>query len=437
MAKREILLPTMGEGIIEATVTQILVKKGASVEEDDSIMEVATDKVDSEIPAPEDGVVTDILVEEGQVVKVGAVIAILQTEGEDEEDDSVENEVSEETPKASEKVPFTQNIASVSEDIINSTSSFLSPLVRSIIKEENISEDEIKQIKGTGLEGRITKNDMLEYLKTRNVTTTAEKETPQQLVTAPATAPAPKPESKPVQASGSDEIVEMDRMRRLIADHMVDSVRVSPHVTSFVEVDMTKIVKWRNQQKEAFLKRQGEKLTFTPIFVEAMAKAVRDYPMINVSVGDGQIIVKKNVNIGMAAALPSGNLIVPVIKNADQKNLIGLAKDVNDLAQRSRTNKLNPDEITGSTITITNLGTFGNITGTPIINQPNVAILAVGSIDKKPAVIETPEGDTIGIRHKMIIALSYDHRVVDGALGGLFLKRVGEYLENFDDSVQY
>ncbi len=435
MAVLDILLPAMGEGVIEATITQVLQSVGNEVEEDDSIFEIATDKVDSEIPAPEDGTITEILVNEGDVVKVGQLIARISTGGEEQEPASPVVEAKIETPKLEpvkeELEVKSSSVAETADPVEPNT--FLSPLVKSIMKEEGISNAEINTINGTGLDGRVTKDDVLNYLKNRaNTPVVTEKEASVPTPTAPKAPEKSAVQAAPVALNDGDEIIEMDRMRKLIADHMVDSVRISPHVTSFVETDMTAVVNWRAKNKNAFIEREGEKLTFTPIFLEAMAKAIKDFPMINASVDGTNIIKKKAVNIGMAAALPNGNLIVPVIKNADEKNLVGLAKSVNDLANRSRNNKLQPDEIQGSTITITNLGGFGNITGTPIINQPNVAILAVGAIVKKPAVIETPEGDTIGIRHKMIMSLSYDHRVVDGALGGLFLKRVSDYLEQFD-----
>ncbi len=430
----DILLPAMGEGVIEATITQILAKVGTEIEEDDSIFEIATDKVDSEIPAPENGIISEIFVEEGDVVKVGQRIAVLQVEGEASENKMELTElVSESMDSPVEKIELneTDSLEGFEEraeskiDEINYVNAFLSPLVKSIIKKENITSNEINQIIGTGLNNRITKDDILDFLKNRNENTPA-LSAKKEVVKEPAEI------KSVVSMSAEDEVIEMDRMRKLIAEYMVKSVQTAPHVTSFVESDLTVIVNWRNKNKDLFLQTKGEKLTFMPIIVEAMVKAIKDFPMINVSIDGNNIIKKKNINIGMAAALPSGNLIVPVIKNADEKNLVGLAKQINDLANRSRINKLQPDEIQGSTITITNLGSFGNIAGTPIINQPNVAILAIGAIIKKPAVIETPEGDTIGIRHKMMLSLAYDHRVVDGALGGMFLKRVSDYLEAFD-----
>ncbi|MBN2668326.1 MAG: 2-oxo acid dehydrogenase subunit E2 [Bacteroidales bacterium] len=437
MSVIDIILPAMGEGVIEATITQILVQVGSQVNEDDSLFEIATDKVDSEIPSPEDGVVTEILVAEGDVAKVGQLIARIETNG--EEDTNVERE-SIQIEKVTIEEPILENVKAelVIEDVAiekslkskSDSSKFLSPLVRSIMSKENISFEEVSSIQGTGALGRVTKDDLLLFIKQKG---TSEKpiilkqeQSKQEHIK--------KQEEAPKVYSGQDELIEMDRMRKLIAEHMVHSVHTAPHVTSFVEADLTKVVNWRNANKVRFEKNEGEKLTFMPIFIEAMTKAIKDFPMINVSVDGNYITKKKAINVGMAAALPSGNLIVPVIKNADEMNLVGLAKRINDLANRSRKNKLQPDEIQGSTITITNMGTFGNITGTPIINQPNVAILAVGAIQKKPAVIETPDGDFIGIRHKMILSLAYDHRVVDGALGGMFLKRVSDYIENFDVS---
>ena len=438
MALIDILLPTMGEGIIEATITQVLAKKGDEIEEDDSILEIATDKVDSEIPAPANGIIVDILVEEGDVVKIGQKVAVLEIVGEDIEEKyedldanlapmgAVVEEIEVDKDFSLDK----QNVEQIDFDELRPSNSFLSPLVKNMIKEDNVSLSEINRIKGTGLNNRVTKEDMLNFLKNRNqkaINISEIKEQKTEVIQVVSNAILPM----------GDEVIEMDRMRKLIAEHMVKSVQTAPHVTSFVESDLTTIVNWRNKNKAAFLEKEGEKLTFMPIIIEAMVKAIKDFPMINVSVDGNNIIKKKNINIGMAAALPSGNLIVPVIKNADEKNLVGLAKKINDLAHRSRINKLQPDEIQGSTITITNLGSFGNIAGTPIINQPNVAILAIGAIVKKPAVIETTEGDTIGIRHKMMLSLAYDHRVVDGALGGMFLKKVSDYLENFDTNIVF
>ena len=426
MALIDIFLPAMGEGVIEATITQILLKEGDEVEEDDSILEIATDKVDSEIPAPEKGVIANILVKEGDLVKVGQLIAKIEIEG--KADDILEFDKKEKEPNKEiistdilEKDNSDKEIINKISELQNNNKSnlFLSPLVKSMVSKEQISLEELEQIKGTGFNNRITKDDILAYLSERKKEDFSLSQFNTEV-------------SEEIVSDSGDEIIEMDRMRKLIAEHMLNSVKTAPHVSSFIEADVTAIVNWRNRNKDAFLEREGEKLTYMPIFVEAMAKAVKDFPMINISVKGDYIIKKKNINIGMATALPSGNLIVPVIKNADQKDRVGLAKIINDLANRSRNNKLQPDEIQGSTITITNIGSFGNMAGTPIINQPNVAILAVGAILKKPAVIETSEGDAIAIRHKMILSLAYDHRVVDGALGGMFLKRVSEYLENFN-----
>ncbi|HAG16059.1 MAG TPA: diapophytoene dehydrogenase [Bacteroidales bacterium] len=430
MAKFELVMPKLGESIIEATITKWLKSVGDKIEEDDAILEIATDKVDSEIPSPVDGVLAEIFFAEGEVVPVGAIIGIINMDGDEQEKPS-KAEIAN-IPKI--EVLGEQIEASVNEitAIVNADSShlsnsgrFYSPLVRSIAKEENISIDELEKIPGSGKDSRLNKQDILNYLENRKApkATTTEK-TP--------SAPIAKTATPEVIASTGDRIEEMGRMRKLIADHMVMSKHVSPHVTSFIEADVTKIVNWRNRVKDGFQKREGEKITFTPIFIDAAAKALRDYPAINVSVDGTKIIFRKNINIGMAAALPDGNLIVPVIKNADQKNLIGLTKTVNDLATRARANKLVPDEISGGTFTVTNFGSFDSLTGTPVINQPQVAILGLGAIVKRPVVIETPEGDTIGIRSIVILSLAYDHRVVDGALAGMYLKRLREYLEHFD-----
>jgi len=453
MANIEILLPKMGESVAEATIIKWLKKEGDSVEADEPIVEIATDKVDSEVPAPEDGVITKILVSEDDVIEVGQPIAIFSTGGEESET-AVSEEENSSAP--AETIPAPAILEAVSAPVavkdnisLSSTENrFYSPLVKSIAKQEGILQSELDTIQGSGKEGRVTKSDMLSYLENRNENGVEKspsvilEEKPQ-----PKSATAPKAESKVkssnlssskvisapnVPSMEGDEIVEMDRMRRLIADHMVMSKSVSPHVTSYVEVDMTNIVTWRNKIKSQFLEKEGEKLTFTPIILEALAKAIKDMPGVNVSVDGNNIIKRKHINLGMAAALPSGNLIVPVIKDADMLNLTGMAKKVNDLANRARNNKLLPEEIQGGTYTFTNVGTFGNVMGTPIINQPQVAIMAAGAIRKKPAVIETEHGDLIGIRHMMFLSHSYDHRVVDGMLGGTFVKKVADYLENFD-----
>ena len=431
MAQFDLLLPKMGESVAEATILKWLKKEGDKVEIDEPILEIATDKVDSEVPSPVAGIISKHLFAEGSVAQVGAIIAQINTDA----------NASVSPSPAAAPAPVTQAAAvapvvtSVPVAFSNgplpksSGNKFYSPLVRSIAQQEGVPVTELEVISGSGMNGRVTKNDLLSHISNRGTAPVA---------IAPASAPAPaltKPAvtSQPaVSVSGNVEIIEMDRMRKLIADHMVMSKHTSPHVSSFVEADVTNIVLWREKIKKSFEKREGEKLTFTPIFIEAVAKAIKDYPYINASVDGTRVIVKKDINIGMAAALPSGNLIVPVIKNADRMNLMGITKTVNDLAGRARINKLQPDEIQGGTFTISNVGTFGNVMGTPIINQPQVAILAVGTIKKKPAVIETPYGDTIGIRHMMFLSLSYDHRWVDGSLGGSFLRRIADYLEQFD-----
>ena len=432
MAEIELILPKMGESVAEATITTWLKKEGDSIESEESVVEIATDKVDSEVPAPEDGIISKILVQEGEVAKVGQAVAIITTEGGASSAPTQTNESSAETtpsvaaPVANAATPA----APVAQSNYNDSERFYSPLVKNIASKEGISVSELDNLKGTGNNGRVTKADILDYIDNKG--SAPQQTTPSQ---APA-APQAKPEAvKPTPAksySGDVEIIQMDRMRKLISEHMVKSKHTSPHVTSFVEADLTNMVLWRNKVKSEFEKREGEKITFTPLFIEAIVKAIKDFPMINISVDGDNIIRKKNINIGMAAALPSGNLIVPVIKNVDRYNLVGLAKAVNDLARRARINKLTPDEIQDGTYTVTNVGSFGNVLGTPIINQPQVAIMATGAIIKKPAVIETPSGDTIGIRHMMFLSHSYDHRVVDGALGGQFVRRVADYLENFD-----
>ena len=447
MAQFELILPKMGESVAEATITTWLKNEGDFIEAEESIVEVATDKVDSEVPSPVSGTLVKIISNVNDVAQVGAAIAIIETEG------SGETEATTESVPAPAPAPEVEKVAAEIETQVaaaaqtvapaapnapiakNSNGRFYSPLVRSMAKEEGIGQAELDQIKGSGKDGRVTKKDVLAYLEGGR-TAPAPTATPAP-VTAPVTAPAapkaPAATATPsITPSAGDEIIEMDRMRKLIADHMVNSVQTSPHVTSFVEADMTKVVLWRNKVKKSFQEKHGEKITFTPIIMEAIVKAIQDFPMINVSVDGSNIIKHGNINVGMAAALPSGNLIVPVVKNADQLSLLGLTKAVNDLANRARNNALKPDEISGGTYTLTNVGTFGNLLGTPIINQPQVAIMAAGAIVKKPAVVETPEGDLIAVRHKMFLSHSYDHRVVDGALGGMFVKRVAEYLEAWD-----
>ena len=432
MAKFELKLPKMGESVAEATITNWVKNVGDTIEQDETVVEVATDKVDSEVPSEVAGKIVEILFQVDDVVQVGQTIAIIETEGGD-----AESVASPAANVAVEAVAKTVDVAKETTQVYFADSDkFFSPLVKNIAKEEGVSVQELEAIAGTGKDGRVTKNDILDYVKNRGsqaqsvVASTPAAAQVQPQVSKPVATPATK--AMPVSVNGQDEIVEMDRMRKMIAHHMVQSVQTSAHVQSFIEVDVTNIVKWRNKMKGIFEKRDGEKLTFTPIFMEAVAKALRDFPMMNISVEGDYIIKKKNINLGMAAALPNGNLIVPVIKNADQLNLVGMAKAVNDLANRARMGKLKPDDTQGGTYTVTNVGTFGSVFGTPIINQPQVGILALGAIRKVPAVIETPEGDFIGIRQKMFLSHSYDHRVVDGALGGSFVQRVAHYLENFD-----
>lgn len=442
MANFNLVMPKMGESVQEATITKWMVKPGDTVEEDDILLEIATDKVDSEIPSPVAGKVLKLLFDENSLVPVGEIIAIINTEGEGEVEESPakveaaakpEAKPEKEEPKETKTPEKTEEIKTAAEQPAEEekeesegagSGRFYSPLVMSIAQKEKISARELDSIKGTGDNGRVRKHDVLKYLEERGKKPTVEE---------------PKDE---VQKAGmpkvsvglqpGDEVVQMDRMRKLIAEHMVMSKHTSPHVTNFIEADVTGLALWREKTKDDFLKREKIKLTFMPVFVEAVARALKEYPGINASVDADKIILRKNVNIGFAVALKSGNLIVPVIKNADQKSLLGLAIELNRLTEAARNNQLSPDDIQGGTFTISNFGTFKNITGTPIINQPQVAILATGNIEKKPAVIETPAGDVIAIRHKMILSLSYDHRVVDGALGGMFLKRLAELLEEFD-----
>ncbi len=477
MAKYQLLLPKMGESVAEATIIKWVKNPGDYIEADDAVIEIATDKVDSEVPSPVSGRLVERLCKEDDIVQVGDVVAIIETD-----DDGLQDEenLSADTTQASystervattppqvtvtieeeqkqENIPGTELLekaqAFVPQRSVNDAPRFYSPLVKHIALQENISTAELDSIKGSGSEGRLTKDDLLNYLKdrsgtangisgqsyapTQNTATDELKPHTEEIKAQPAPVKeTPEPAiSAPTQTSsvsGGDEIIEMDRMRRLIADHMVMSKHTSPHVTSFVEADVTSLVLWREKIKNSFEKREGEKITFTPIFTEAVVKAIKDFPLINASVNGTQIIRKAAINISMATALPNGNLIVPVIKKADELNLLGLTKAVNNLAAKARLNKLQPDDVKEGTFTITNVGSFGNLMGTPIINQPQVAILAIGAIKKKPAVIETPEGDVIAIRHMMFLSLSYDHRVVDGALGGSFVKRVADYLENWD-----
>lgn len=438
MAEYKLLLPSMGEGVMEATIISWLFNEGDSVKEDDSVVEIATDKVDSDVPTPVSGKIVKILKQKDEVAKVGEAIAILEIAGEGE---TVAEQPQQ--PKTAEEVktelpqPTAEDIRELEKPLQNQPAAefsgdlYLSPLVKSIAQQENISETELKSIKGSGLEGRITKEDILAYVSSRGQVK-AEPKVDQTPAAQPVQAESAPVQAVPVQVGEGDEIIQMDRVRKIIADAMVNSKRISPHVTSFIETDVTNVVKWRAKNKAIFEKREGEKLTFMPIFVKAVVKAIQDYPLINVSVDGDKIIKKKNINIGMATALPDGNLIVPVIKNADQLSLSGLAKAINDLAHRARNKKLKPEDTQGATYTISNVGSFGNLMGTPIIPQPQVAILAIGAIVKKPAVLETPDGDVIAIRQLMFMSHSYDHRVVDGSLGGMFLKHVHDYLENWD-----
>ena len=451
MARFELKLPKMGESVAEATITNWLKEVGDNIDADEAVLEIATDKVDSEVPSEVSGVLVEKLFQKDDLVQVGQTIAIIEVSG-----GVAVDAPSEETSKAAEQVQQSMETAkeyvaapvvASKQDFANSDK-FYSPLVKNIAKEEGISFAELENIKGTGNEGRVTKTDVLDFVANRGNQITEQKVEAQ--VSEPKTAqngqaqptkaapaqPQATPATKavPVSVNGQDEIVEMDRMRKLISGYMTASLATSAHVQSFIEVDVTSIWDWREKNKNSFEKREGEKLTFTPIFMEIVAKALKDFPMMNIAVDGDYIIKRKNINLGMAAALPNGNLIVPVIKNADQLNLLGMAKAVNDLGNRAKAGKLKPDDTQGGTYTVTNVGTFGSVFGTPIINQPQVGILALGAIRKVPAVIETPEGDFIGIRKKMFLSHSYDHRVVDGALGGSFVKRVAEYMEAFDEN---
>jgi 2-oxoglutarate dehydrogenase E2 component (dihydrolipoamide succinyltransferase) len=462
MARVEMTMPKMGESIMEGTVLKWLKQVGDTIEQDESVLEVATDKVDTEVPAIHAGVLAEILVQEGQVVAVGAPIAIVETDAAN---------AGAPAPQATASAPSVNGAANAgvaevpylpeqgdpqaaqqAAGAVHQPGRFLSPLVLSIAREEGVSMSDLEYLPGTGKEGRVTKKDILDYVAGgKQALGAAASAQPPAASPAPApAAPAPQPQAAPAtkpapsspqpataskpapSVSGGQELIEMDRMRKMIAQRMVDSKRISPHVTSFVEADVTEIVNWRNKNKDGYKKREGENLTFTPIFIQAVARAIQDFPLINVSIDGDYIIKKRDINIGVAVALPSGNLIVPVIHNADQLNLNGLSKKVNDLANRARANKLKPEDLEGGTYTLSNVGSFGNVMGTPIIMQPQVAIMAVGAIKKKPAVIETPQGDLIGVRHFMFLSHSYDHRVVDGSLGGQFVRRVADYLEQFD-----
>lgn len=430
MALVEMVMPKMGESVMEGTILKWLKKEGDKIQQDESVLEVATDKVDTEVPATYAGVLKQILVKEGQVVQVGSPIAVIDTEADvkvaSSNSASGKNEVEKTVVQKDTISTVIKQEVSKQETKTTTSNRFYSPLVLSIAKQEGISMQELDQVSGTGAEGRVTKKDILAYLAQRTTgdikkVANVQTNTKNEYVSTPA-----------VSVTGNVEIVEMDRMRKVIAQRMVESKRISAHVTSFVEADMTNVVLWRNKIKDEFKKKEGQNITFTPLFMEAVVKALKDFPMVNASVDGDRIIIKKDINIGMAVALPSGNLIVPVIKRADQLNLVGLTKQVNDLAERARLNKLGPDDLTDGTYTISNVGSFGNLMGTPIILQPQVAILATGAIKKKPAVIETEQGDMIGIRHMMFLSHSYDHRIIDGALGGMFVRRVADYLEEFD-----
>lgn len=441
MALVEMVMPKMGESVMEGTILNWLKKPGDRIAQDEAVLEVATDKVDTEIPSTHAGVLKEILAQAGDVVQIGKPIAIIATEG--EEAATPGNAPATAQPVAEQIATTLENTLAAAQATVQGQAAegngrFYSPLVLNIARSEQIAMQELEAVAGTGKDGRVTKNDILAYLANRGK---------QQAAPQPQQQPAPQvqvqaqvqPQQQPVEQvkpapsySGNADIIQMDRMRKMIAQRMVDSKRISPHVTSFVEADLTNVVHWRSANVRAFKEREGQNLTFTPIFIWAVAKALRDFPMVNSSVEGDNIIVKKDINIGMAVALPSGNLIVPVIRNADQLNLTGLTYRVNDLAKRARENKLGPDDLSGGTYTVSNIGSFGNVMGTPIILQPQVAILSLGAIQKKPAVIETPQGDLIGIRHMMFLSHSYDHRIIDGALGGMFVRKVADYLEQFD-----
>jgi 2-oxoglutarate dehydrogenase E2 component (dihydrolipoamide succinyltransferase) len=445
MANFEVIMPKMGESIEEATITKWFVKEGDKVEEDDVLLEIATDKVDSEIPSPVEGVVQKIMYQQDETVAVGSVIAIIDLDGEGGEEAKTKETDQSETKKEEEEIKVeepqaTELLTEKKEPVASRSDSsgrFYSPLVRKIAFEEEISQEELDSIEGSGLNGRVQKKDILSFISSRGEKTEpsqkqqAQPQAQQEQPTASAQPEKPRVASS---VSAEDEIVQMDRMRKLIAEHMVNSKQVSAHVTNMLEVDVTNVVNWRNANKDEFLKREGVKLTYLPVFLEATVRAIKDYPMINSSVDGDQIIIKKRINLGIAVALPNNNLIVPVIKNADNLNIAGITREMNRLASDARSSKLKPDDIQGGTFTVTNFGTFKNTIGTPIINQPQVAILAVGAIEKKPAVLETPQGDVIAIRHKMFLSLTYDHRIIDGALGGSYLRKVADYIEAFDSN---
>ncbi|MAQ75476.1 MAG: diapophytoene dehydrogenase [Aquimarina sp.] len=445
MAKFELKLPKMGESVAEATITTWLKEVGDTIELDDAVVEIATDKVDSEVPSEVEGVLVEKLFDVDDVVQVGQTIAIIETEGDIDSSTTTVTTSTDKEEETDEVAQIEQEVEAITETVTNAStdfsegSRFYSPLVKNIASEEGIGLQELEAVQGTGKDGRVTKNDILQYVEDRKAGkgAVAKEEVKQEVKKQDVPVKKEAPKAAPVVASGEDEIIEMTRMGKLIAHHMVESVQTSAHVQSFIEADVTNIWNWRKKVKDEFKRREGENITFTPIFMEAIAKTLKDFPLMNISVADDKIIKKKNINLGMAAALPDGNLIVPVIKNADQLNLVGMTKAVNDLANRARLNQLKPDDIQGGTYTVTNVGTFGSIMGTPIINQPQVGILALGAIRKVPAVIETPEGDFIGIRYKMFLSHSYDHRVVNGALGGQFVQRVKDYLEAFDPNREF
>ena len=438
MSKFELIMPKMGESVAEATIISWLKNVGDKIKVDETVIEIATDKVDSEVPSSVEGILIEKKFKENDVVKVGEIFGLIEIKSTTESTNKVDSDDNS-NDKNNNSLDLIDdiNLKKITSNIIESTTSldknnFLSPLVKSIIRKENIKSDEVAKIKGTGNEGRITKSDIISYLHSKSLNVKEIKKIP----TEKTYNNEINTDKYIAKISENSEIVVMDRMRMMISDHMVSSKKISPHVTSFVEADVTKIVTWREKNKNIFFMRENEKITFTPIFLKSLAKTIKSYPMVNVSVDRNKIIKHRNINIGLAVALPNGNLIVPVIKDADERSLIGMTKKVNDLSRRARENKLNPDEITQGTFTLTNVGTFGNIMGTPIINQPQVAILAVGAIKKKPSVIETEYGDVIAIRHKMFCSLSYDHRVVDGALGGSFLNSFAKDLENFNSETE-
>jgi 2-oxoglutarate dehydrogenase E2 component (dihydrolipoamide succinyltransferase) len=449
MALVELVMPKMGESVMEGTILTWLKKPGDRIQQDESVLEVATDKVDTEVPSPFNGILKEIRANQGDVVQVGTTIAVIETEASQATSSStpisttnleVKQNPVQQAKVESKSIEDSTPTSSTIQHTNNKGSKFYSPLVLNIARQENISLSEVEQIAGTGKDGRVTKHDLFDYLAAKKAGKVsvpkidqAKESSPQATVNNTINTTEPQYVSKPAPSSnGNVEIIQMDRMRKMIADRMVESKRISPHVTSFVEADVTNIVYWRNRWKTDFMERESVALTFTPIFIEAVVKAIKDYPMVNISIDDDKIIVKKDINIGIAVALPNGNLIVPVIKNADQLNIVGLTKKVNDLAKRARQNKLTADDLAGGTYTISNVGSFGNLMGTPIIVQPQAAILALGAVIKKPAVIETPQGDTLGIRHMMFLSHSYDHRAIDGSLGGMFVRRVADYLEKFD-----